>query len=153
MALEYIFHSAADATPEDFRSVIAAAVGGAVAADGTIFLEGMYVIVYSADPTEAQATTRLFGFDHRISALFRFSNLSSPATARHNTVLMVVAVLSVFDRFAQPGVLLFNGEQAVLQKLDGGVVFDEDWEDWSEVDEVTPFVAAHTRRRLAQPLL
>jgi hypothetical protein len=153
VAREYTFYGAADTTSDDLRSVIAAAVGGSMAADGTIFLEGMYITARSVSPADRHSTTLLFGFDHRITVIFRFSNLARGSTAEHNTSLMAIAILALFDAYGEPGVLLYNGEEVILQKLDGGVVFNEDWEEWFEIDDLAPVLAAHARQRLPQPLL
>ena len=153
MAREYTFYGAADTTSEHFRSVIAGAVGGSAGADGTIFVDGMYISAFSVDSAEKHSITRLFGFEHRVTAIFRFDNMSTPSIAEHNTVLMAIAVLAVFDAYAKPGVLLFNGEEAILQRLDDGVVFDAEWEEWAEIPDVGALMAAHSKRRLPQPLL
>ena len=153
MALEYTFYGAADATSEELRSLIAAAVGGSVTPDGTILREGMHVTAARVGSDDAHSTTRLFGFDHRVTAIFRFANLSTTGISEHNSVLMVAAVLAVFDTYPALGVLLFNGEEAVLQRFEDGVVFNCDWEDWSEVDEMAPLLAGHQVRPLPQPLL
>jgi hypothetical protein len=66
---------------------------------------------------------------------------------------MVEAVLAFFDAYPGRGVLLFNGEEAILQRLGDGIEFGSDWDDWLELPEVTPIVARHSLRRLGQPLL
>lgn len=63
------------------------------------------------------------------------------------------AVLQVFDRYDGAGVLLFNGEEVVLQRLNGGVVVDSKWEDLADIPELAALVAALQVTPLPQPLL
>jgi hypothetical protein len=66
-------------------------------------------------------------------------------------------MVHVLIAFAQSrdgtGVLLHNGERAVLQYGKDGVVFDADWEDWTENGEVAPLLTQFASRTLPQPLL
>ena len=153
MSLFYTFYGEADVSSEDFRALLAAATGGTIAPDGTIFREGLNVTAFRVGPDEARATAGYFGFEHRVSAVFNLANRATPEVREHNTVLMVEAVLAYFDAYPGRGVLLFNGEEAILQRLDGGIEFGSDWEDWLELPEVAPLVARHSLRRLGQPLL
>jgi hypothetical protein len=92
----------------------------------------------------------LFGFQHRITATFHFSDLADDATDERNTALMVRSVIDLVRRYACCGVLLFNGELAIAQWTPGEIVFDADWEPWLRMDSL---LAGHARRRLPQPLL
>jgi hypothetical protein len=153
VSLFYTFYGEADVTTDEIRSVMAAAVGGTVGADGTIFRDGMNVTAFRVEPEDAHSTTGHFGFQHRVTAVFNFSNRASAETGDHNVALMVEAVLAFFDVYPGRGVLLFNGEEVVLQRLGDGVEFNSEWEDWSEVNEVAPLVARHSLHKLAQPLM
>ncbi|BFU46752.1 SitI3 family protein [Krasilnikovia sp. MM14-A1004] len=153
MSLFYTFYGEADVSSEDLRSRMASVLGGSIGADGTIFRDGMNVAANRVEPQEAHATTGYFGFQDKITAIFHFSNRASAETTDHNTVLMAEAVLATLDAFPGRGVLLFNGEQAILQRLGDGIEFDAEWEDWTDIDEARPMVARHVVRRLAQPLL
>jgi hypothetical protein len=113
----------------------------------------MNVTAHRVDENEEDSTGQHFGFLERITATFNFDNLSSEDATEHNTVLMVVAVLAIFDRYPGRGVLLFNGERAVLGRLSDEVLFDGDWDDWLEMSEVLPLVAANETGKLLQPLI
>ena len=63
---------------------------------------------------------------------------------------MVGTVLSMADA---DGVLLFNGEEAVVQVSDGEVTFAAGWIDWDDMPEVVALRSGHRVSPLAQPLL
>jgi hypothetical protein len=152
VSLFYTFYGAADASSDAIRAVMASAVGGTVGDDGSIVRDGMHVTAYRVEPAEAHATTGHFGFEHRVTAIFTFANLASADVADHNTALMAEAVVAFLEAFPGRGVLLFNGEEVILQRLDDGIEFGADWEDWAELPGVRPLVARHAVRALAQPL-
>lgn len=153
MALEYVMHGDADLSSAELRAFYAAAIEGELSPDGTVFRPGMYVMARRVKPEEENPMTQLLGFEHRINATYRFRNLSEPAEQDHNTIVMASSILSLADRYGGRGVLLFNGERVVLQWDPDEVVFDSEWEDWSEIEEAFPLVAAHQLRPLPQPLL
>ena len=153
MSLFFTFYGEADVSTDDLLRLIAAAVGGSLGDRDTVFVPGMNVTAHRVDEDEEDSTGQYFGFLERITATFNFDNLSSEEVTEHNTALMAVAVLAVFDRYPGRGVLLFNGERAVLGRLSDKVVFDSDWDDWSEMSEVLPLVAANETGKLPQPLI
>lgn len=121
--------------------------------DGTVFLTGMYVTASESTGDEANPAMRLFGFDDRFGATFRFSSRADEATTAHAAALMVHAVIVFALQHGGRGVLLFNGETAVLRYDGSDVVLDADWEDWSENREVAPLTTRFATRVLPQPLL
>ena len=153
MALEFDLQSDADIDSPELRAFLAGAVEGDLGPDGTVFRPGMYVMSRHVAPGDEDSTTRLFGFQHRINATFRFANLAAEAERDHNTAIMIRSVLALAERFGGHGVLLFNGELAVVQWTPEEVVFDSEWEEWSELDEVKPLLAGHALRPLPQPLM
>jgi hypothetical protein len=153
MALEYDWSGNADVDTAALREFIATATAGRQSPDGTVFLDGMYVTARAVSGDDANPAIRLFGFDERFTATFRFSNTADTATADHNTALMVHVFIAFAQRHGGSGVLLYNGEEAVLQYDEAGIVFAEDWEDWTENGEVAPMLTQFTSRVLPQPLL
>jgi hypothetical protein len=155
VSLFYTFYGEADIATESLVTLVAAVVTGSVAPDGTVFCEGMNVTPrhVSDGDDEDDSTGRYFGFVERVSVTFTFDNLAPEETTNHNMALMVQVVLAIFDASPGRGVLLFNGSKAILQRLDNGVEFASDWEDWWELVEVIPIAAQHSVGRLAQPLL
>lgn len=148
MAIEYTYYGAADLDTDGLRSVVAATLGATLSADGSMFRDGLWVNAYRVEPAEAAKAPALFGFEHRVTVTFRFSSMH-PELEQHNTALMVAVVLALSDA---DGVLLFNGEEAVLQTSSGEVTFAADWEDWEE-PEVAALMRDHRIAPLAQPLL
>jgi hypothetical protein len=63
---------------------------------------------------------------------------------------MVGAVLGLAGT---DGVLLFNGEEAVVRSSADDTVFATDWEEWDDMPEVVALKASHRAAPLAQPLL
>ena len=153
MATEYTLSSEAEVDTGELQDFMVAAIGGDKGPDGTVFRDGMYVTAYRVPDGEGNPAMQLFGFQHRVTATFRLSNLSNEATKNHNAALMVGAVLAFFDRYAGRGVLLFNGEVVIIERLTDEIIFDEEWDDWFENDEVTPLLRGFAVRPLAQRLL
>lgn len=152
MAIEYDLYGSADVTTDEIVLFLAGVLEARVE-DGTIRRDGLEVTAYRAEPGEEASATRLFGFTHRVTATFRLSNRSTPEEREHNTAVMTDAVLQFLDRYAGSGVLLFNGEEVVLQKLDGPVSLNSDWEEWSESEELSALIGEREFRSLPQPLL
>jgi hypothetical protein len=153
MATEYVFYSDADIKSEELHAFFSTAVGGEIGDGGTVFGEGMYVTAYWEPYDERNPAIRLFGFEPRITATFRFANLADEPTRDHNAALMVASVLAFFDRYGGHGVLLYNGDVAVILRLTHDVVFSRDWEEWFEVPEVASLLTGHRVDTVPQPLL
>jgi hypothetical protein len=153
MSLFFTYYGEVGVATGDLQKLIAAAVGGTVSSHDTIFCPGMNVTAHRVDDDDEDSTGRYFGFVERVTATFNFDSQVPDDVSEHNTALMVRAVLALFDAYPGRGVLLFNGERVVLQRLSDGVEFDAEWEDWAELDEVRPLLAAHQQRKLPQPLM
>jgi hypothetical protein len=153
VAIEYDWSGDADVDIATLRAFIATATGGEQHPDGTVFLDGMYVMARTPSGDDVNSAIALFGFDERFSATFRFSNGADTATTERNTALMVHVLIAFAQSHGGSGVLLFNGEEAVLQYGKEGIAFASDWEDWSENSEVAPLLTQFGSRVLPQPLL
>ncbi len=153
VALEYDWSGDAEVDTAALRTFIATATGGQQAPDGTVFLDGMYVTASADSEDDVNEAMRLFGFEDRFWATFRFANLADEATSDHNTALMVHVLIAFAQTHGGSGVLLHNGERAVLQYGKDGIVFDAEWEDWTENAEVAPLLTQFASRTLPQPLL
>ena len=153
MAIEFDWIGDTDVDTASLRAFIATVTGGDQHADGTVFLDGMYVMADVTPEEDLDPATMVFGFDERFSATFRFANLATKSTHDHNTALMVHVLIAFAQSYGGNGVLLFNGEQAVLQYGEDGVIFDAEWEDWTENAEVAPLLTQFASRTLPQPLL
>jgi len=70
-----------------------------------------------------------------------------------NVVLMVRAVLSLFDRRCGDGMLLFNGEGVVRQELSGHVALNSEWEEWAYLPELRALGVGRGGRPLPHLLL
>jgi hypothetical protein len=153
VALEYDWSGDTEVDTAALRAFIATATGGRQAPDGTVFLDGMYVTARADSGDDVNEAMKLFGFEDRFWATFRFANLADEATNVHNTALMVHVLIAFTQSRGGTGVLLHNGERAVLQYGKDGVIFDAGWEDWTENGEVAPLLAQFASRTLPQPLL
>jgi hypothetical protein len=151
MALEFVWHGDKDVGTEKLRTFIAATTGGTKHSDGTVFLDGMYVMARAS--SDEDDVVALFGFEERFSVTFRFSNLADRATAEHNTAVMVHVVIAFAQSCGGSGVLLVNGETNVLQYGADGIVFDSSWEEWTDNGETAPLLTQFASRVLSQPLL
>jgi hypothetical protein len=149
MAIEYTYYSAADLDTESLQSRVAGALSATPSPDGSMFRDGLWVAAYRVEPGEEATAPGLFHFPHRLTVLFRFSSTRRDLEA-HNTALMLGAVLSLAPA---DGVLLFNGEEAVVRITEGQATFAADWEDWDDMAEVTALRSTHKVMPLSQPLL
>lgn len=152
MALEYIYDGSAALSSEELRSLVVSCLGGSLMPDGAILREGLRAVAYQVEPGEEAAAPSLFGFLHRVSVRFRFSSNRGDLEG-HNIALMVSTVLALADRTKADGVLLFNGEEAVLQVVGGEAIFAEDWDDWEDLPEAAALKTGRRVGHLAQPLL
>ncbi|WP_433830292.1 SitI3 family protein [Actinoplanes sp. CA-015351] len=153
MAIEYDLRSDADLDAGELLAFFAEAIGSAVVRDGAAFREGMYVTPDRVPEEDDDPTVGWFGFKHRSTTTFRFSNQADVATTEHNTAVMVGAVLAFFHRYDVHGVLLFNGEVVVIQRLTDRVSVADDWAEWLDGGEVAALIAGQSVHPLAQPLL
>ncbi|MCU7722808.1 SitI3 family protein [Actinoplanes sp. KI2] len=151
MALEYVYYGAADLGAGELHSMLAGLLDGTVVDDITVERDGLSVASWRETPGEEARAASLFGFTHRITAIFRFQNLRRELEDQ-NTAVMIGCVLGILQRTGADGVLLFNGEEAVLRCVDGKAVFSDDW-DWGDSAEVTAIRSGHRVARLVQPLL
>jgi hypothetical protein len=151
MAIEYTYYGASDLSTDSLRSRLSDALDAALASDGSVVRDGLSATAYRIDAGEEATAPALFGFAHRVTVRFRFS-ATRPDLEGHNTALMVGAVLGLAEHGAD-GVLLFNGEEAVMQASDGEVTFAADWVDWDDMPEVVALRTGHRAGRLTQPLL
>jgi hypothetical protein len=153
MAIEYSLSTDAHPSDDELHAFFAAVLDGAIGEGGTVFRDGMYVTVYGLADGEDDETSHHFGFDEQVSGTFHFSNLAGPETYRNNIARMVSSMLAFSANYPGNGVLLHNGELAVMQWSPTEVVFNSEWEPWSESAEVKALLTGHTVRSMAQPLL
>ncbi|UQU64318.1 SitI3 family protein [Couchioplanes caeruleus] len=153
MAVEYTWYGDTDIDTAALRYFVSSLVDGAQQPDGSVLRDGLSISARRVVEDEVNPDAVLFGFDQRFRATFRFANLADAATTEHNTALMVHVLIGFAQRYGGSGVLLFNGEEAVLQYGADGVVFASDWEDWADNVEVAPLLEQFASRVLPQPLL
>ncbi|BBH71665.1 hypothetical protein ACTI_83500 [Actinoplanes sp. OR16] len=154
MAIEYDLRSDADERARDLLTFFAETTGSEITQDGMASRDGMSVFAIEVDDDEADSTSRAFGFKHRSTIVFRFSNLADSETHDHNTARMISAVLAFFTRFDRHGALLFNGEVVVIQRLtDDGVAVSHEWDEWLDGAETAALISGQNIQRLAQPYL
>jgi hypothetical protein len=151
VALEYTYYSAADLGDGELHAMLAAQVGGTMSDDITVVRDGLSIASWREKPGEEATAPRLFGFDHRITAIFRFDSVRRELED-HNTALMIGCVLAILERTRADSVLLYNGEEAVVRCTGGEAVFADDW-DWEYYPEAAALHEGHRVARLPQPLL
>lgn len=152
LAEEYTFQGSADVSTEELLSFMAAITGGFIT-DNYVRRDFLDITPWRVEPGEEATAAAVFGFTDRVTIMFRVSNRANSDQRDEAVVMMVRAVLQVFDRYDGAGVLLFNGEEVVLQRLNGGVVVDSKWEDLADIPELAALVAALQVTPLPQPLL
>ncbi|WP_148086355.1 SitI3 family protein [Micromonospora sp. HM5-17] len=151
MALEYVLYASADVATEEILAFMANAVGGEIV--GTfVRRDALEVTAYRDDPGDEAPIGGMLGFTHRVTATYRLSSRATDEARDEATRAMIRSVLSFFTRYPSDGVLLHDDSRIILQPLNGPVVIDSDWEDWTEVPGMSHVVAGLDRRSLPQPL-
>jgi hypothetical protein len=150
--MEYRFYGSADVSTGELMSFFADVTGGFIT-DNYVRRDFLDITPYREESGEEASAPALFGFVHRVTMAFRISNRADADQRDEAVVLMVRTVLQFFDRYPGEGVLLFNGEQVVLQRLNGGVVVDSKWEELADIPELAALVAGLEVAPLPQPLL
>jgi hypothetical protein len=153
MATEYTWYGDAEIDTDSLRAFIATATAGEQHADGTIFLPGMYVTAARAEGDDVNPAVALFGFGERFRATFRLSRQAGEPAQQHATALMAHTLIAFATTVGGNGVLLFNGEDNVLQYSGGTVTFGAEWEDWAENPETAGLLTQFPSQVLPQPLL
>lgn len=148
MAIEYTYYGAADLHTDSLRSTVAATLGATLSPDGSMTRDGLWVVAYRVENDDVARAAALFGFAHRVTVDFRLSSTRRDLEPQ-NTALMVGVVLSLSG---SDGVLLFNGEEAVMQTTAGEVTFAAGWADWDDMPEVAALRRDHKIAPLPQPL-
>ncbi|MEO3744243.1 SitI3 family protein [Plantactinospora sp. B5E13] len=152
MALEYVLYASADVTTEELLSFMANATGGEIS--GNYVRRGaLDVTAYRDDPDDPAPVAEMLGFTHRVTATYRLSNRATPDARDEAARVMIRSALTFFAHYPADGVLLFNDSRIILQRLNGPVVVDHEWEDWTDVPGMRQLIAGIETRRLAQPLL
>ncbi|AEV86648.1 hypothetical protein ACWT_5631 [Actinoplanes sp. SE50] len=152
MATEYIVQSDADVRSDELTGFFESTLGE-LATDRTIVLPGLFVTPDRPPEDERDETTRRLGFDHRVTATFRFHNLADPQTRDHNVAVMVGAVLAFYDRFGGSGALFYNDDVLTVQWTPREIVVNRDWTEFFEIDAVVAVIGDRPVRHLGQPLL
>lgn len=152
MAMEYRFEGSADVPTEELLSFMAAVTGGFIT-DNYARRDFLDITPWQVEPGDEAFAAAVLGFTDRVTIMFRISNRANSDQRDEAVVLMVRTVLQFFDRYPSEGVLLFNGEQVVLQRLNGGVVVDSKWEELADIPELAALVAGLEVAPLPQPLL
>jgi hypothetical protein len=92
-----------------------------------------------------------FHFTPSLSVLFRLSS-NSPDYVEGNRIMLRAALLLLQPE--REGVLLFNGEIIVMQRLKGELVLNEDFGGWTEGLRLEEEIGLpHEKRSLPSPLL
>lgn len=91
-----------------------------------------------------------FGFQPDVEFYFRMAKEADERREGYRTMLGVV--LGLLQQEAGQAVLLFNGEIILLQRLDGDLTLNLDWQTWQKegLDQVT---LPYQMQSLPSPLL
>jgi hypothetical protein len=150
---DYELLGEADLSHDGFYSFIQAAVDGRPTESNFMIAEGMGVYAERTTSGDERSAADRFGFTHRVSATFRLSSHASEEVLAQAEVVMYRTVIEFFERFPGRGVLLYNGEEVTIQKLDNGIEINSDWEEWTDNPGLQPLINGYPYRPLPQPLL
>jgi hypothetical protein len=153
VAIEYDLRSDAEVDDGALLAFFAASVGADAVLEGVAYRSGMSVTAIAADDEEVDSTGRAFGFKQRSTVVFRFSDMLDEDIRDRNAAMMVGAALTFFGNPGRRGVLLFNGEMALIQSLDDGLVVSDEWEEWLDGEETAGLLAGRPVQSLHQPYL
>jgi hypothetical protein len=151
MALEFIWYGDTEISNDALRGFLANATGGTLQPDGDVATEDFSAFGRRTTGDDVNPSVILFGFDQRFRVTFRFANLAAPATTDRNLAVMASTVISFAQQHQGNGVLLFNGDEAVLMYGPGGIEFGSEWDDWTDNAETAPLLSQFPSRPLPQP--
>ena len=130
MGLDYSLQLSTDMDRAQPLGLLAENIQGLQSSEEDAFLCGTDIIVAAGELDEQSRCIMEegFGFRPNLIVLFRFpSNHDSDKFAQ----TMLQGALLLLDH-GRDGVLLFNGEIIVLQRLDGKLVFNADHHIWDD---------------------
>jgi hypothetical protein len=151
MGLDYSLELATDMRPEQVLRLMAEELGLKWWDDQHIGGPAVWIGAVEISGLGRSLIEEGFHFTPKLSILFRLSS-NSPDYAEGNRVMLRAALLLL--PLEREGVLLFNGEIIVMQRLKGELVLNEDFGGWTEgLCLEAEINMPHAKRSLPSPLL
>ena len=151
MGLDYSLKLAVDMQPEQVLRLMAKELGLKWWDDQHLGGPAVWISAGEISELGRSLIEEGFHFTPSLSILFRLS-FNSPDYEEGNRIMMRAALL--FFQLGGEGVLLFNGEIIVMQRLKGLLVLNEDFGGWTDglclEEEIS---LPHEKRSLPSPLL
>lgn len=160
MASEFVLHIVTELEPDDALHLISRNLELEEIKDdedededeGKIYVKGPGVLVsaVAASSRRKSLIEEIFGFRPDITVWFRIQPKENYSKGK-DTILRATMVL--LKEAQGDAVLLFNGEEIVLQRIGGKLVYNKGFSDWdlSQLDRVSAF--EYEVRDLKSPLL
>lgn len=137
MASEYSLVISTDLAPIRALHIVSKGLG-LKWEDSNTYLVGLGVLVgaTSQGGLGQSVIEEAFGFRPDISVLFRINPKEDHEKGRHT---LLRATMELLRQIPGDAVLLFNGENIILQRIEGQLVLNEEWGNWtaSQLTEVT----------------
>lgn len=149
MALEFSLEAAMDVEPNHALHLIADTIGVSWADQDHLSGLGVRISAINGTDLRKLVIADAFQFVPSLSVGFRVQPKENYQEGKH-TVLRAVMVL--LDHFSGDAVLLFNGEDVVLQRLNSSLVINNYWSQWSTA-QLAEIDQPYELRTLISPLL
>jgi hypothetical protein len=151
MGLDYSLKLAADMRPEQVLRLMAEALGLKWSDERHLGGPAIWIGAGEISELGRSLIEEGFRFTPSLSILFRL-NTNSPDYEEGNRIMVRAALLLLQP--GREGVLLFNGEIIVMQRLKGQLVLNEDFGGWTDGLCLEAEVGLpHEKRSLPSPLL
>lgn len=153
MATEYHLSVATPQEPQPVVQLLAEALRLEQQPDGFLVGPGILLGVRPMTGLRRTVLREAFGFDPSLSILFRMYNNAPDDEYSMGKHILIRATMLVLERDPGDAVLLFNGEQVILQRLQGRLALNHDWQEWTSYQLLADVTLPYTLRALPSPLL
>jgi hypothetical protein len=153
MSLNYDLEIATSLNPKQVLQIIVDELGFTWCEQGNLQGPQVAVSAISQSPLGQSVIEEGFGFRPKIHLSFWISSHANEEEGRIARQSVIRAVMTILRYESGDAVLLFNGENLLLQRLNGNLILNSVWKEWTSYylfDEIT---LPCERREIASPLL
>lgn len=151
MALDYGLELATDLKPAQVLRLLAEQLGLRWGDEDSLIGPALWIRAVEKTQVGREIIEEGFHFIPDVFVLFRLSPNSEDYEQGHRVMLRATMLLLGHGR---DGVLLFNGEHIILQRIGGQLVLNEDSRNWTDGLRLESEIRLpHEKRSLPSPLL
>jgi hypothetical protein len=151
MGLDYGLELATELKPEQLLRVLEEQLGLKWGDEKSLRSPALWIDVVETSSTGHEIIEEAFHFKPDVLVIFRLNAVSDDYEEGNRVMLRATMLLLEHGR---DGVLLFNGEHIVLQRIGGQLALNADYGGWTDGFELENEIRfPHEKRSLPSPLL